>query len=144
MAFRAEAELTLPVSPEAAFDALADYPSWKRWMPRSFVPVSTHDGPLRKGDRIRVKVGGAPVASTLEVTAASRAAEIIWCGGARGLLYAEHRFSFEARDGGTRVRSVETWRGALAPLLRFVVKPAAERVGRQQLAGLARAVSREG
>jgi len=38
------------------------------------------------------------------------------------------------------VTSLETWSGALAPLIRFFVKPVAERIGGHQLEALARAV----
>jgi hypothetical protein len=141
MPFVAEASRVLPVAPEIAFDKLADFSSWSEWMPRSFRPASKQSRALRKGDRLRVRISGAPVAASIEVTVAERAREITWCGGPRALLRAEHRFLFEPHEDGTRVRSVETWRGALAPLLRFVVKPSAERIGREQLEGLARAVS---
>lgn len=141
MSFVVEASRTVAASPEAAFDALADYPSWRGWMPRSFRPVEPAAGALREGDRLRVRVGGSPFATRLEVTVADRPREITWTGGARALLWAEHRFLFEAAGGGgTRIRSVETWRGALAPFVRFVLAPVAARIGAQQLAGLARAL----
>ena len=59
MSFLAEASITLDVTPEVAFDALRDHPSWKEWMPRSFAPASELGRPLEKGDVIRVRVGGA-------------------------------------------------------------------------------------
>lgn len=111
-------------------------------MPRSFVPVVRPDtpSPLRRGDRVRVKVGGAPVASTLKVSIVERPREIAWRGGIRGLLWAEHRFVLEP-DGAhrTRVKSIETWNGPLARVLRRIIEPAAVKIGGQQLAGLARA-----
>lgn len=141
MPFVAEASLSLDVSPEVAFDALADHPSWASWMPRSFTPISKADGPLRVGKKLRMKIAGAP--ATIEVTVVDRARELTWCGGVRGVLRAEHRFLFESDGkGGATVRSHETWRGALAPIVKVFLKPAAERVGRQQLAGLARACSK--
>jgi hypothetical protein len=141
MPFVAEAFLSLDVSPEVAFDTLADHPSWKDWMPRSFAPISKADGPLRAGTKIKMRVAGAP--ATIEVTIVERAKEIQWCGGVRGLLRAEHSFHFESDGkGGTKVHSHEIWRGALAPLLRIFVKPRAEKIGSEQLAGLASAVKR--
>jgi polyketide cyclase/dehydrase/lipid transport protein len=142
MSFVARAELRIAVPREAAFDRLADLSSWRAWMPRSFRLVGRAKGPLASGDRLRVRIAGAPVATTLEVSVARRPDEIAWRGGSRRVLWAEHRFLFEA-DGanGTLVRSVETWQGALALLLRRFVQPRAERVGADQLAGLAKALS---
>lgn len=140
VSFLAETSLDIPVSPEIAFDALADHAGWAAWMPRTFAPVGPTPGTLRAGDRFRVRIAHAPVASPLVVSVVDRPREIAWRGGPRGVLAAEHRFLFEPNgEGGTRVRSVERWDGVLAPLLRPIVQRLAERIGAQQLAGLARA-----
>ena len=144
MFFVAEAELTIDAPPQRIFDRLADFASWPDWMPRSFVPVVRAGEPssLRLGDRFRVKVGGSRFASTLRITMMERPREIAWRGGLRGVLWAEHRFVLEPDgDRRTRVRSIETWRGALAGLMRRIVKPLAEKIGGQQLAGLAKAAA---
>jgi hypothetical protein len=145
MSFVAEAERTIDAPPQRVFDKLADLGSWPSWMPRSFVPVmkAGTPSPLRLGDRFQVRVAGAPVASTLRISILDRPRELAWRGGVRGLLRAEHRFVFEA-DGEhrTRVRSIETWHGALSGVLRRLVEPAAVRVGGEQLAALAGAVER--
>ncbi len=89
-----------------------------------------------------MKVGGAPIASTLRVSRIERPHELAWRGGVRGLLWAEHRFVLEAvSDRRTRVRSIETWHGALAGVLRRLVEPAAIRIGGEQLEGLAKAAA---
>jgi hypothetical protein len=142
MSFLAEASITLDVPPEVAFDALRDHPSWRAWMPRGFVPASTLGRPLEAGDAIRVKVGGAPVASRIEVEIVERPREITWSGGVRGLLHGRHRFLFEPHEGGTRVRSVETWSGVLAALVKPALRRAASKVGAAQLRGLEKAVTR--
>jgi uncharacterized protein YndB with AHSA1/START domain len=140
MSFIAEASIDLDVPPETAFDVLLDHPRWPEWMPRSFEVASPADSPLHVGKRFRIRIARAPFASPLEVTVVNRPSEITWCGGRRGILYAEHRFLFSADGkGGTRVHSRETWSGPLAPLVRPILQPGAERVGRQQLAGLAAA-----
>jgi hypothetical protein len=142
MSFVAQAELIIDAPPQRVFDRLADFAAWPSWMPASFVPVvrAGSASPLRLGDRIKVKVGGAPFGSTLRISVLERPREIGWRGGVRGLLWAEHRFVLEPDgDRRTRVRSIETWRGALAGLTRRIVKPLAEKIGGQQLAGLARA-----
>jgi hypothetical protein len=137
MSFVAEASIAIAVEPEIAFDRLADHSSWREWMPKSFRPVGAPLGVLSKGAKPRVRIAPMPRALPIEVTTVERAREITWRGG-NALLSGEHRFLFEKRhDGMTIVRSIETWRGVLAPLLRPIVKPAAERVGRQQLQALA-------
>jgi hypothetical protein len=142
MSFVAQAELIIDAPSQRVFDRLADFAAWPSWMPPSFVPVVRSAGasPLRLGDRFRVKVGGAPFASTLRISVLERPREIGWRGGVRGVLWAEHRFVLEPDgDHRTRVQSIETWRGVLASVTRRIVKPLAEKIGGQQLAGLARA-----
>lgn len=134
MSFVAEASRVVAASPAEVFDALAAFPSWGSHAPRSFRPVS-EERKLFAGMRLRVRILGLP--STLKVTVVERPREITWCGGSRTLLHGEHRFLFEAEGAGTRVRSVETWRGALTPLVRRLVKAQAERVAGQQLEALA-------
>lgn len=144
MSFVAQTERTIAAPPQRVFDTLANVASWPAWMPRTFAPVADPalPSPLRIGDRFRVKVGGAPFASTLKISKLERPREIAWRGGIRGVLWAEHRFVLEPDgDRGTRVRSIETWHGALAGVLRRLVEPAAVRIGGQQLDGLANAAS---
>ena len=141
MPFVAEASLHISAPVATVFDTLADHDGWKAWMPRSFRPVGRPLGKLSAGARPRVRIAGARFASPIEVTVVDRPREIAWRGGIGKLLYAEHRFLFsDAKDGGTHVRSVETWDGLIAPLVRPVVKRVAEKVGREQLAALARGV----
>ncbi len=142
MSFIAEATLTLSCSPEVAFDALLDHPSWAEWMPRSFVPTSSLGRPLRAGDVISVRVAGAPIASKIVVDVVDRPNEITWCGGVRGILHGRHRFLFEPRDGGTLVRSAETWSGVIAALVKPALKRQASKVGLAQLRGLEKAIAR--
>lgn len=146
MTFLAEASIHVPVSPEIAFDTLADHASWADWMPHSFRPAGPSRGTLRAGDRVLVHIARAPVASPIVVSRVERPREIAWGGGLRFVISAEHRFLFEPDgSGGTVIRSVETWNGVLARALRPVVKRLAERIGAQQLAGIARGVrQREG
>jgi hypothetical protein len=138
MGFVAEASVEVPKPPGELFDRLADHSSWAAWMPATFRPVGRTLGELRPGDKPRVKIAGAPGVTTLHVTVVDRAREITWTGGLRGVLWAEHRFLFEPTHDGTRVRSVETWKGALAPFVRPIVKRLAEKAAGQQLAGLAK------
>jgi hypothetical protein len=131
----------VPVPPEVAFDRLADFGSWPQWMPRSFRPVGPAEGSLVIGRRLLVKIAGVPAATKIKVSEVRRPAEIAWQGGIPGVVWADHRFLFEADgQGATRVTSHETWSGGLARLLRVALQPAAERVGGEQLAALGRAV----
>ena len=142
MTFVAQAELIIDAPAARVFDRLADFAAWPSWMPASFVPLvpAGRPSPLRLGERFRVKVGGAPFASTLRLSVCQRPREIAWRGGLRGVLWAEHRFVLEpSGENHTRVRSIETWRGALSGLTRRFVKPLAEKIGGEQPAGLTRA-----
>lgn len=142
MTFVAKGSRRISVTPEVAFDRLADCASWATWMPQSFQPVGGPHVGLSVGKKIRVRIGGLPGATTIKVSELRRPAEIAWQGGARGILFADHRFIFEADgDKGTQVTSLETWSGALARFARLFVQPMAERIGGQMLEGLARAVS---
>lgn len=142
MSFLAEASIEVPVPPEEAFDALADHASWPSWMPATFAPVGPSPGTLRAGDRILVKIARSPFASPIHILRVDRPREIAWGGGAPGIS-AEHRFLFEpSGNGGTRILSVELWTGLLAPILKPIVKRVAERVGAEQLRGIAKAVGR--
>jgi uncharacterized protein YndB with AHSA1/START domain len=139
MSFRAQTERTIAATPARVFDTLADISSWPTWMPPGFA-VRGGGAQLRLGGRFRVRLAGAPFASTLKVSRFERPRELAWRGGLRGVLWAEHRFVFEP-DGErrTRVRSIETWHGALAGVVRRVVERTLVRIGDEQLEGLARA-----
>jgi hypothetical protein len=129
--------LDLDVSPEVAFDTLADHDSWPAWMPSSFKPVGRPLGILRVGVAPKVRINGLPVATVLHVDVVDRPREITWSGG-NAVLHGRHSFLFEAREGGARVTSSETWTGALAWLLKPVLRRGAARVGRAQLEGIAK------
>lgn len=141
--FVSRAERVISVTPERAFDRLADLASWTSWMPKTFRVVGRNlTKSLRAGDTFAVKIAHMPVASKLKVSTSDRPRELTWRGGLRGVLAAEHRFLFDPESDGTktRVRSVETWSGALAGLLRRVIDPVASKVGGQQIEALARSL----
>jgi hypothetical protein len=141
MSFVARGSRRIPVAAEVAFDRLADHTSWFEWMPSSFRPVGKAVGVLRRGQKVRIKIAGIPVASPVEVSEMRRPTEIAWSGGVPGVLWANHQFFFEA-DGpaATVVVSHETWSGLLAPFVERFIKPQAERIGGQQLEALARSL----
>lgn len=141
MSFVAKGTRRIPVTPEVAFDRLADLASWPRWMPSSFRPVGTPQGTLRLGQKVWVRIAGVPGPSRIEVTEIRRPKEIAWSGGVPGVLWANHQFFFEP-DGpdATVVISHETWSGMLAPFLRRLIQPKAEVIGGHQLEALARSL----
>ncbi len=138
MSFIAEASIVIAATPEAVFDKLVDHPSWHAWMPATFRPVGTSRGPLRVGDKLPMYIARLPVVTPIEVLVVDRAEEITW-GGGSPLLRARHRFLFESAAGGTRVRSVETWEGALDWALKPVIKRVAEKIAKDQLEALRKA-----
>lgn len=142
MSFVAEGSRVVRATPEEAFDRLASHATWPKWMPATFRPLDEHPAVLGVGVRIRVRLARTPVPTPITVSVAERARELTWCGGVRGVLFAEHRFLFEPHgEGRTLVRSVETWSGALAGAVRPVLKPLAERIAGDQLEALANALS---
>jgi hypothetical protein len=140
MSFVAEASILLDVPLEAAYDKLADHASWADWMPPTFYPAGSSRGPLRAGETVRMKIGRMPFASAIQVEIVERPHEITWGGGVPGVISARHRFLFEPEGEGTRVRSVETWEGPMERVLRPAIQPMAERIGRDQLQALDRAL----
>lgn len=118
-------------------------------MPPSFRALRAPHRPLREGDTLVVKIapGVLPVVAVLRVVSIEIDRAVVWRGGVRGVLVGEHTFRFEDEgDGTTRLRSDETWSGALTALDPFArsLRASAERVGASQLEGLARFVEAEG
>jgi hypothetical protein len=143
MPFVARASRLIAAPPEVAFDRLVDHDSWARWLPASFRPVGKAVGLLTEGVKLRVRISGTPFPVSIRVSAVRRPVEICWSGGVKGVLFGEHRFTFEPRgDASVEVRSDETWSGFLARLLRSSIQPKAEQIGRDQLGALAAAVER--
>jgi len=135
MPFTVEVHLDMEVSPEVAFDTLADHDSWPQWMPRVFLPVGPSLGTLRVGSVPKVRINHLPFPTPLPVKVLDRPREITWSGGS-ALLRGEHSFFFEAKDGGTRVTSSEKWSGPMAWMLYPILRVGAARVGLAQLRGI--------
>jgi hypothetical protein len=132
--FVVEATRSFPDPIERVFARLADGREWHERMPLAFRPLRVPQRLLAVGDRIRVLVAGAP--ATIRIVELEPPRAIVWTGGVRRVLFAEHRFDLEEdENGGTRVRSHETWSGVLAT--RLLIAPLASRIGRAQLAALA-------
>src|SRR5262249_39916394 len=120
-----------------------DYDNWKKFMPRSFKPLKGPTGRLVPGARvsIRISTGLLPMFASLKVARVEADREITWRGGVPGVLVGEHSFLFDDEgDGKTRVRSEETWSGALTRVGAVAerIRVQAERIGAAQIASFAK------
>ncbi len=109
----ADGEILIEAPIEIVWGVLADLSGWPTWNPD--VKSMAFDGPLEPGSTFRWKAGSTSLRSTLQVVDEPR--EIGWTGTTMG-IHAVHVFRFESRDGGTRARSAESFRGILPSLLR--------------------------
>ena len=131
----AEAERSVDLGRDEAFDLFIDFPRWSQWMPKVFEPLSGPDRPLRDGDVFRVRL--PPMPANVRVFRIRRPHEVCWGGGIPG-LHAEHSFFFEEEGPSrTRIRSVEPWTGfltSIGPIARKVQRDATM-IGGAQLDG---------
>ena len=109
----AEGEIRIAAAPEVVWDAVSDLERWPSWSPD--IKSVTLDGPLAPGTVFRWRSRSTSLTSTLRVVDPPR--ELGWTGTTMGIR-AVHVFRFEPRDGGTLVRSEESWDGLLAKLLK--------------------------
>ncbi|MEO8877070.1 MAG: SRPBCC family protein [Polyangiaceae bacterium] len=143
MSFVAKVSRRIEVPAQVVFDCLADHDAWPSWAPKTFRPVGKSLGRLTEGKAFYAKILGLPFPAKCDVTVVKSPVEITWCGGKKGLLYAEHRFLFEPKgDAAVEVTSAETWSGLLSVVLRAVIDSGAKKVGADQLSGLAAGAKR--
>jgi hypothetical protein len=110
---RSTAEIDIAAPPEAVWEVLTRFENWPSWNPD--VKSMSFPGPLEPGTEFRWKAGPGTIVSTLERVEAPR--YIAWRG--RTLtIDAFHEWWLEPRDGGTHVRTQESFFGLLARLLR--------------------------
>ena len=110
----AEAETRIAAPPETVWAVIAAPQEWPTWSPD--IASVELGGPLQSGTTFRWRSKRARLTSRLEVVDPPR--ELTWTGTTMGIR-AVHTFVLEpAEDGGTAVRSAESWRGPLASLLR--------------------------
>lgn len=109
----AEGSARVSAPPETVWAVISDIDAWPTWNPD--VRSVTFDGPLEPGSEFRWKSGPSSLVSRLEEVDPPR--EIGWTGTTMGIR-AIHVFRFEPTEGGTLVRSEESWSGGLAGLLK--------------------------
>ncbi len=109
----AEGEIHIEATPGTVWEVLADLAGWPTW--NLDVRSVTLEGPVEVGTRFRWKSGPASLVSTLQVVDAPR--EIAWTG-VTMRIHAVHVFRLSPADGGTSVRSEESWRGLIPSVLK--------------------------
>jgi dehydrogenase/reductase SDR family member 12 len=135
-------QLDAPVTPEVAFDSLADFTTTADWDPGIVAAKRLDDGPIGLGSRfeVRSKVGLATVPLVYEITRYERPGRLVLT--TTGTFHrGEDDVRFEARaEGGTEV----TWgamfalRGPIGRLIDPVLAVGFRRVGKAAIAGLER------
>ncbi len=110
-------EIQIAAAPAAVWDVLTDFAQWPSWNPD--VKAMSIDGAVAPGTEFEWKSGPAPIRSTIRRV--EPPSVIAWTGKTFGMS-AIHVYRLEARDGGTLVRTEESFDGWLARLLRGRMK----------------------
>jgi uncharacterized protein YndB with AHSA1/START domain len=106
-------EVEIAAPPEVVWEIMASIDEWPRWNPE--IKSATLEGGLREGSTFRWKTGPGTIVSTLrDVDAPKR---IAWTGKTLGIT-AIHVWEIEPRNGGSLVRTKESWEGLPAKLFR--------------------------
>lgn len=114
---RSTAEVEIDAPPQAVWEVLTDFQNWPHWNPD--VKSMSFAGPLAPGSEFRWKAGPGTILSTLERIEPPR--YIAWRG--RTLtIDAYHEWWLEPHDGGTHVRTQESFYGLVARLLRRMLQ----------------------
>jgi hypothetical protein len=133
-----------PVTPEVAFDSLADFTTTADWDPGIAAAERLDSGPIGLGSRfeVRSKIGLLTVPLVYEITRYERPDRLVLT--TVGTFHrGEDDVRFEARsDGGTGVtwRAMFAVRGPLGRLIDPGLAIAFRRVGKAAVAGLERSL----
>jgi uncharacterized protein YndB with AHSA1/START domain len=131
------AEIDIEEPPERVWDVLTQFEKWPEWNPD--VKSMSYDGPLVPGTQFRWKAGPGKIVSTLDRVEPPR--YISWFG--RTLtIDAYHEWWLEPRDGGTHVRTEESFFGTLARLGRRPLQKALDKSFADGVEHLKRGVER--
>ena len=109
----AESEIEIAAAPRAVWNVLTDFGRWPNWNPE--VKSMSIDGDVARGTEFAWKAGGASIRSRIERVEPPQL--IGWTGKTFGAS-ATHVYRLDQRDGGTLVRTEESFEGWLARLLR--------------------------
>jgi uncharacterized protein YndB with AHSA1/START domain len=106
-------EIEIAATPEVAWDVLTAIEEWPSWNPE--VKSASMEGGLGEGTEFRWKAGPGTITSRIEDV--ERPRRIVWTGKTFGIK-AVHVHTLEARNGGTFVRTEESYDGLAARLFR--------------------------
>jgi uncharacterized protein YndB with AHSA1/START domain len=104
-------EIEIAVAPEVAWDVLTAIEEWPSWNPD--VKAASMEGGLGEGTEFRWKAGPGTITSRIEDV--ERPRRISWTGKTFGIK-AVHVHTLEPRNGGTLVRTAESYDGLMARL----------------------------
>jgi len=109
----ARSESEIAADPETVWEVLTAFESWPSWNPD--VSSVKLEGGLVEGSEFRWKAGRATITSTLRKVERPRL--LGWTGKTTG-IQAVHVWRLEPSDGGTLVRTEESWEGLPVRILR--------------------------
>ena len=118
----ATGETVVAASPETVWAAMTEISRWPEWNPD--VKSAALDQPLAEGSTFRWRAGPGTIVSTIR--ALEPPLRIGWTGRTMGIT-AVHVWLLEPREGGTLVRTEESWDGLLPRLFRGPMRRALER-----------------
>lgn len=104
-------EIEIAAAPEVAWDVLTAIEEWPSWNPE--VKSASVEGGLGEGTEFRWKAGPGTITSRIEDL--ERPRRISWTGKTLGIK-AVHVHTLEPRNGGTLVRTAESYDGLMARL----------------------------
>jgi carbon monoxide dehydrogenase subunit G len=132
-------EIEIAAAPEVAWDVLTEIEGWPSWNPE--VKSVSMDGGLDEGAVFRWKSGPGTITSTIEAVEAPR--RIAWSGTSFGIK-AFHVHTLEAQNGGTLVRTEESYDGLVARLFHGLLQKTLDKTLRGGLAHLKTEAERRG
>jgi hypothetical protein len=106
-------EIEIAAAPDAVWEVLTAFERWPSW--NRDVRSMTFEGRVAPGATFRWKAGPGTITSTIQRV--ERPQLIAWTGKTIG-IDAIHVWHLEPRNGGTFVRTEESYEGLLASLLR--------------------------
>lgn len=109
----ATAQIEIEAAPEIVWDTLTAFERWPDW--NRDVKTMSPPSAVAEGSQFRWKAGPGTITSTIRRVDPPRLIE--WTGSTLGIK-AIHSWALEPRNGGTLVRTEESYDGVVASLLR--------------------------